>query len=129
MRSSAKITGSAPILLVADVTRSIEHYRNKLGFEVVNAFDEPVSFAIMKRDGNYIMFADVKAEDIKPNWKVREMTSNVYFWTDDVETLYKEYKENGATIDWDLYTAPYGVKEFGINDPDGYDIAFGEVIK
>ncbi len=129
MRSSAKITGSAPILLVADVMRSVEHYRDKLGFEVVDTFGEPVDFAIMRRDENYIMFADAKAEEIKPNWKIREKTSNIYFWTDDVGTLYKEYKENGATIDWDPYTAPYGVKEFGINDPDGYDIAFGEVIK
>ena len=129
MRSSAKIIGSAPILLVSDVSRSIEHYRDKLGFNLDSSYGDPVCFAIMRRDSFHIMFADAKPGDIKPNWKIREKTSNIYFWTDDVESLYKEYKENGATIDWDLYTAPYGVKEFGINDPDGYDIAFGEVLK
>lgn len=129
MRSSAKITGNAPILLVADVMRSVEHYREKLGFEVMNIYGEPAYFAIMRRDENHIMFSAANAEDIKPNWKISEKTSNVYFWTDDAETLYNEFKDNGATIDWDLYTTPYGLKEFGINDPDGYDIAFGEVIK
>mgnify|MGYP002622688802 CR=1 FL=1 len=129
MKSSAKLTGSAPILLVSDVSRSIEHYRDKLGFDVVNTFEEPPTFAIMQRDNMFIMFAGAKAECIIPNWKIRKATSNVYFWTDDVESLYKEYIENGATIDWNLYTAPYGVKEFGINDPDSYDIAFGQVIK
>ena len=131
MKSNAKITGSAPILLVSDVMRSVEHYSDKLGFELVNVYGEkPVDFAIMRRDNFFIMFRVVDdPANIKPNWKIKEKTSNVYFWTDDAVSLYKEFKENGATIDWDLYTAPYGVKEFGINDPDGYDIAFGEVIK
>ncbi|MDQ3020290.1 MAG: hypothetical protein M3R36_06940 [Bacteroidota bacterium] len=48
---------------------------------------------------------------------------------DNVEELYKEFISNKATIDYELCIQPYGVKEFGINDPDGYDIAFGEVIK
>ena len=129
MRSEAKLTAVAPTLLVADMKKSIEYWKDKLGFELVNTFGEN-NFAIMKRDNNYVMFGQVKdPSEIKPYWKIREKTSNIYFWTDDVETLYKEFKESGATIDWDLYTAPYGVKEFGINDPDGYDIAFGEILR
>jgi len=30
------------------------------------------------------------------------------------------------TIDDSLYETPYGVKEFGVQDLDGHDIAFGE---
>ena len=129
MDSKAKITATAPTLLVSDMDKTVGYWRDKLGFEVVDTFAEN-TFAIMKRDDNYVMFGQVKdPSEIIPNWKIREKTSNIYFWTDDVESLYKEYKESGAPIDWDLYTAPYGVKEFGINDPDGYDIAFGEILK
>jgi hypothetical protein len=29
-------------------------------------------------------------------------------------------------IDYSLYDAPHGFREFGVTDPDGYDIAFGQ---
>ena len=34
----------------------------------------------------------------------------------------------GAEIDYTLYDAPSGFREFGVQDPDGHDIAFGEPI-
>ncbi len=40
-----------------------------------------------------------------------------------------KFKSTGATIDYELGMKPYGVKEFGINDPDGYDIAFGQIMR
>jgi uncharacterized glyoxalase superfamily protein PhnB len=125
----AELIASAPILLVKDVTHSANWYRDKLGFTITKLFGEPANFAIIERDGHYMMFSSAPANEIRPNWKIVEKTSNVYFWVNDVETLYKEFIDSGATIDYSLYTAPYGVKEFGINDPDEYDIAFGEVIK
>jgi uncharacterized glyoxalase superfamily protein PhnB len=125
----AELTASAPILLVKDVMLSANWYRDKLGFKITKLFGEPASFAIIERDGHYMMFSSAPAAEIRPNWKIVEKTSNVYFWVNDVETLYKEFIDSGATIDYSLYTAPYGVKEFGINDPDEYDISFGEVIK
>ncbi|MEO8664840.1 MAG: VOC family protein [Ignavibacteria bacterium] len=125
----AKLTGTAPILLVKDVTESANWYRDKLGFEIMNFYGEPPTYCIITRDENYLMFCKAPAETIVPNWKNVQATSNVYFWVDDVEVLYEEYKASGAKIDWDLCIQPYGVKEFGINDPDEYDIAFGQVIK
>ncbi|MEI9911557.1 MAG: VOC family protein [Bacteroidota bacterium] len=124
----AKLTASAPILLVKDVIYSANWYRDKLGFEIAGFYGEPPGFAIIQRDHMYVMFCKCPLEKIIANWKVVDKTSNVYFWVDDVEKLYEEYKASGATIDWDLCTQPYGVKEFGINDPEEYDIAFGQVI-
>ncbi len=125
----AKLTGSAPILLVKDIIVSVEHYRDKLGFTVSEIYGKPPDFAVIQRDEQHLMFAKSPGDKIIPNWKSVEKTSNVYFWVNDIEALYKEFIDNGATIDYSLYTAPYGVKEFGINDPDEYDIAFGEIIK
>lgn len=125
----AKLTASAPILLVNDVVISAEHYRDKLGFLIAELYGDPPDFAIIHRDEHYLMFSKAPTEQIKPNWKIVEKTCNVYFWVNDVESLYKEFIDNGATVDYSLYTTPYGVKEFGINDPDEYDIAFGEIIK
>ena len=75
------------------------------------------------------MFSKADEKDIIPHWKVVEKMWNVYFWTDNVDALYKEFIDRGAAIDYSLYITTYGVKEFGISDPDGYDIAFGEILK
>jgi hypothetical protein len=124
------ITAAATILLVKDVAHSANWYRDKLGFTIVTFDSENSRFAILQRDGHYIMFHTADdASLIKPNWKVADKTSNIYFWVDDVETLYKEFIASGATIDYELYPAPWGVKEFGISNPDEYDISFGEIIK
>jgi uncharacterized glyoxalase superfamily protein PhnB len=64
--------------------------------------------------------------DIRPHSKVRENTWNVYFWVDDVESIQSELRRRGAKIDYELGDQPYGCKEFGIQDLDGYDIAFGQ---
>lgn len=125
----AKLTSHSPILLVKDVLESVKWYCEKCGFSLDSIYGEPPHFAIIQRDGNHLMFAKCDENKIVPNWKLVDKTSNVYFWTDNAEMLYKEFKETGATIDWDLCIQPYGVKEFGINDPDGYDVAFGEILK
>lgn len=126
---AANLIANAAILLVKDVEVSANWYRDKLGFEIDAFYGSPVGFGIVHRNNQYLMFCKCPPEKIKPNWKVVDKTSNVYFWVDDVETLYNEYKANGISFDWDLCIQPYGVKEFGINDPDEYDIAFGQVLK
>ena len=123
------ITAAATILLVKNVVDSASWYRDKLGFSLVDYYGDPTGFAIIQRDGHYLMFHTVDEKLIQPNWKIADKTSNVYFWVKDIETLYADFIERGATIDYTLYTAPWGVKEFGINDPDGYDISFGEIIR
>jgi hypothetical protein len=40
--------------------------------------------------------------------------------------VYAEVQARGAGIDYTIYDAPSGFREFGVQDPDGYDIAFGQ---
>ena len=54
------------------------------------------------------------------------MTWNAFIRVDDVESIYAEVQERGAEIDYTLYDAPSGFREFGVQDPDGHDIAFGQ---
>jgi len=48
---------------------------------------------------------------------------------DDVDALYAELQASGAIIDYTLYVTPWGTKEFGVQDLDGHDIAFGQILK
>jgi uncharacterized glyoxalase superfamily protein PhnB len=51
---------------------------------------------------------------------------NAYIVLDDVEAVYAEVQQRGAGIDYTLYDAPTGFREFGVQDPDGHDIALGQ---
>ena len=122
-----KIIGSAPILLVADVVESANYYRDKLGFTYERFWGEPPCFCMPRRDGHIVMLSQVEdPKHIVPHYKVVPNMWNVYFWVDDVEAVYAELKERGATIDYELGVKDYGVREFGVQDLDGYDIAFGQ---
>ena len=51
---------------------------------------------------------------------------NAYIRVDDADAIYAEVQERGARIDYTIYDAPHGFREFGVQDPDGHDIAFGQ---
>jgi len=126
----ARLTGVAQVLLVRDVFKSASYWEKQVGFSEISLHGEPKSFCIARRDGLSIMLAQVTEQvALTPHWKNREMTWNVYFWVNDAARLYAELKERGARIDYEPYKAPHGCLEFGIQDLEDNDIAFGQVIR
>jgi uncharacterized glyoxalase superfamily protein PhnB len=127
--TTAKLTGSAPVLFVRDVYAATAHYRDAMGFSFDKIWGEPPSFAILRRDDMYIMLKQVDdPKHIVPRWTISAGLWDVYFWVDDVDALYKEFVERGAKIDYGLCNQPYGCREFGTQDIDGHDIGFGQII-
>ena len=120
----------APVLLVRDIVASVEFWRERVGFETDAIHGEPPSFAMPTRDGVTIMLAQAPAgtEPPVPNWRVLDKCNQVYVWVDDANALYDELRGRGAPIDFSIYDTPWGTREFGIQDPDGHDIAFGQVL-
>ena len=51
---------------------------------------------------------------------------NVGSQVDDADTLYEQFKAAGAKMDYGPCDQPYGCREFGIQDLDSHDIAFGQ---
>jgi predicted enzyme related to lactoylglutathione lyase len=121
----ARVTGISPVLLVADIERAVAYYRDCLGF-TCETYGEPPNFASAGRDGSSILLAlCMEPERIVPNWRIVDMTWNVYIRVDDADAVYAEVQDRGAEIDYTIYDAPHGFREFGVQDPDGHDIAFG----
>ena len=119
------LTGISPVLLVSDLDRAVAYYRDRLGFGC-EVHGEPPSFAVAGRDDVIILLALTdEPERIVPNWHVVDKMWNAYVRVDDVEAVYAEVQERGAPIDYTIYDAPHGFREFGVQDPDGHDIAFG----
>jgi catechol 2,3-dioxygenase-like lactoylglutathione lyase family enzyme len=116
------------VLLVADVDRSADYYRDRLGFSC-ELHGDPPDFLVAARDDATVLMARCDdTERIVPNWRIVANVWNVYLRVDDVEAIYAEFIERGASIDYTLYDAPSGFREFGVQDPDGYDIGIGQPI-
>lgn len=121
-----RLTGSSAVLLVSDIDRAVAFWRDRLGF-ACQTYGEPPDFATASRDDASVLLALCRTPGaIVPNWKLVDKTWNVYIRVDDADAIYAELRERGAPIDYELYDAPHGFREFGTQDPDGHDIAFGQ---
>ena len=123
----ATLTGISPLLLVADLDRAVTFYRDALGFDC-EVFGDPPDFAVASRDAAVILLALAKnRRRLVPNWQIVEKTVDAYIRVDDADAIYEEVQKSGARIDYTIYDAPHG--EFGVQDPDGHDIAFGQPLR
>jgi uncharacterized glyoxalase superfamily protein PhnB len=123
-----KLLSVAPVLLTRDLAAATAFWRDHLGFECV-LYHEPPRFAICARDGVRVMLALAHpGAAFRPNWQIVSQTNQAYFWVDDAKALYEEAIRRGAKIDFTLYDTPWGTREFGVQDPDDHDIAFGQVL-
>lgn len=118
------LTGVSPILLVTDLERSCAWWRDKVGFTVETIND---NFAIARRDSVSVFMALSRQPSVY--WQVVENMWNVYIRVDDVDALCAEVEERGAELDYTLCNQPWGMREFGLQDPDGHDIGFGQPVR
>ena len=122
----ATLTGISPVLLVADLERAVTFYRDALGF-TCEVYGDPADFAVASR-GAAVIFLALAPDPgrLVPNWRIVDKMVDAYIRVDDADAIYAEVQERGARIDYTIYNAPHGFREFGVQDPDGHDIAFGQ---
>ena len=122
--------GIAPYFFVKDVQKSVAYYRDVLGFSCNKIWGEPPCFAMPNRDGLIIMLSQPEAGcgEIRPNGASDAW--DAYIWVVDADVLFDEFKSKGVIVHYEpkdqLY---YGNREFAIEDPDGYVIAFAHDIE
>jgi catechol 2,3-dioxygenase-like lactoylglutathione lyase family enzyme len=120
---------AAPFLLVDDVVKSGEYWRDVLGFNLGRYFGNPPGFTIMQRNAARVMLRQVPAAArpaaISNTGKLPEAL-DLYIWVSDVASLAAELATRGA----DIVNPPEledGRREMLVRDLNGYLICFGEV--
>jgi uncharacterized glyoxalase superfamily protein PhnB len=133
-----KFADVTPNLVVADVGRSLAFYRDLLGFAVTATVPDagPLAFAWMQRDGVSVFLnslESVRAEhsDLASRPIGGTATLFIVLEADDVaggvDALFTSVSSRARVI-MQPKNQFYGMREFGIEDPDGYVILFAQRI-
>jgi len=122
-----------PNLLVANVDRSLSFYVDVLGFERGMTVPEqsPFVFAAVTSGPVEIFFNDAATAITEyPGFAAKPIgaTGTMYIEVDGVDALHDRLKA-AMKIAMPLVTQFYGMREFAIEDPDGYVITFAERVQ
>src|SRR5215467_9209331 len=121
--TSSKIKKMSPLLLVADINRSIEFYSKKLDFDIDFRYEDFYAGIIKDGYSIHLKVSEYSIEERKN--KSRNEDLNLIFSISSIEDLYEQLLNKYVEIAQSLRDMPYG-KEFYIADPDNNIIAFVE---
>lgn len=128
---AATFKSITPNLVVADIERSAEFYREALGFTTITTVPEqaPFDFIMLERDGLQL-FLNSKAAADHEGYQITIGSSGVtmYVVVDGIGILWKQMQAR-VPIASPLKKQFYGMTEFAIVDPDGNYITFAERIE
>ena len=121
----------SPTLAVRSMKETIEFYENSLGFKMGMAFpdaDNP-EYADLSKDGMVLMF--IPAENLGIGSKEKlGIGVNLYMQIDgDIDKYHRELKTKGVKIAIEIKDEPYGIRDFTVEDVNGYKLTFNQVSK
>lgn len=125
----------SPLLQVRDLEASVAFYGQKLGFQTGSIEG---GFSTVRRDDCLIFLAQ-KTKDVNVTNKTARAVPDdgwcnydlhIHCQAGTLDVLYEEFRARGVRMP-DCFkdgpvTRAYGVRDFSVIDPDGYDLVFGE---
>ena len=129
-RVSVRFKSLTPNLMVTDMAKTIDYYRDVLGFELMMSAPEeaPFDWAMMKSGEVSIMFQTQKSlsEELSV-FKELAPGGSLTFYVDmiDATALYKRIKGKADLVK-EPFDTFYGTREFIIRDCNGYLLVFAE---
>lgn len=113
-----------PLLTVTSIERSVQFYRDRLGFQMREKWepDGKLAWCWMARDDWAVMLQqDCPEEDGPAEGRGRGVT--FYCNCDDADAVHAELTQRGLKLQPPT-VAFYGMKQVYLNDPDGYQLCF-----
>jgi lactoylglutathione lyase len=112
-----------PILMVADMRRSLGFYRDLIGFEVTYTFPsaEDPQFASFSIEGGKLALATGD----KP---VESGSTAIWLYADDVDAAVSDLRSAGVPVVAEPADQPWGERVASVADPDGYVVHIGAAV-
>lgn len=109
---------SAVTLAVADMARSVDFYRDKVGLEIIYG-GSSASFTSFRVGYGYLNL-------ILDSQVARAWWGRLIFHVDDVDALYAQLIKAGLSPSTEPADASWGERYFHINDPDSHELSFAK---
>jgi uncharacterized glyoxalase superfamily protein PhnB len=116
--------GMQPVLAVPDVKATVDYYRDVLGFHVDFVHDPPVHARVCADPGGAAPTLHIRFEPLEPGDAVHP---SVWLWLHagaGLDRLFRIYRERGVKIVREPEDRPWGLRQFTIEDCNGYRLAF-----
>ena len=119
--------GVVPIFLVDDVAATAEYYRDVLGFVVDFLWGDDVSYGRVARDDAVIDFVRSDPPGRRNSIAAAgvEHGSDALVVVSEVEEVYIDLQERGASVIVPLAAREYGMLDCTIEDLNGYRLTIG----
>ncbi len=121
----------SPTLAARNMKETIDFYKNSLGFQVGVCFPDASKpeYADISKDGMVLMFIPDQNCGIGSEEKLG-VGVNIYMQIDgDIDEYYAELKKRGVRIAVDIKDEPYGIRDFTVEDINGYRLTFNQLSK
>ena len=116
----------SPTLAVRNMKATLEFYQNVLGFKMGMAFPDASNpeYADLSKDGMVLMLIPAASEGIGDEEKLGTGV-NLYMEIDgDIDEYYDGLKKRGVKIAVDIKDEMFGIRDFTIEDINGYRLTF-----
>lgn len=113
----------SPHIPVEDVEKTVNWYKNNLGFSDEWYYGNPVTDGGCRRDELRLLFGKVNGTFERP----KELS--LIFFVSAVDEIHDEVVGKGIEIALPIATYDYGIREFTIIDLNGYPIRFAESVE
>jgi len=113
-----------PCLLVSDMRRSLDFYLEVLGFTQTGYYpieSEPIRTEVRRDEVAIILFT----ESARGIAETPVFSGALYVFPESIEQLAAELRGK-LPFAWGPEDTDFGMREFGIRDPDGYTLVFAE---
>jgi len=120
----ANFRGAVPVICTADVAGAVRYFEQTLGFEQDWIWGDPPVYAGVKAGDAelYITHDPETAAAIRE----RRLAPDVFLWVSDIEKVYDQHRANGAVIAEELAERPWGVRQYVVREPNGYNLKVAE---
>jgi catechol 2,3-dioxygenase-like lactoylglutathione lyase family enzyme len=113
------MVGAATVFVVSDLARSVEHYRDVLGFMVTFEYGNPTFYACLCRDEVALhLLAAHQTKRLPGN-------GGICVFVRHVDSVYAELAARGANVIKPPQNYDYGMRDFDVVDLDGNQLTFG----
>jgi uncharacterized glyoxalase superfamily protein PhnB len=121
-----KFKNAVPVIATADVRSTISYYTRVLGFSEHFVFGDPPVYAGIERDGVLLYIA--RDDQMAAALKSLDLHPDIFLWVHDVDRVFEEHKQRGATIVEELADRAWDARQYVIEDPNGYRLKIAEPI-